>query len=85
MVTEDFNDGLAAGTRSAYTKAIKRLARFGLQIGLVHNGWLLPPSELDLMFWVSQLAHVEGLSPGYIVPSFPECRILSWSGGALLR
>jgi hypothetical protein len=66
MGTEDFHDGLAAGTRSAYTKAIKRLARFGLQIGLVHNGWLLPPSELDLMFWVSQLAHVEGLSPGYI-------------------
>ena len=66
MVTKDFSDGLASGTRSAYSKAVKRLARFGLQIGLVRDGWLLPPSELDLMYWVSQMAHVERLSPGYI-------------------
>ena len=65
-MNEDFKNGLASGTRANYAGAIKRLARFGLQINLVHDGWLSPPSELDLMFWASYLAHVEGLSPAYI-------------------
>ena len=65
-MNEDFKNGLASGTRANYAGAIKRLARFGLQIDLVHDGWLSPPSELDLMFWASYLAHVEGLSPAYI-------------------
>ena len=66
MVEKDFGNGLAPGTRASYSGAIKRLARFGLQLDLVHDGWLRSPSELDLMYWASYLAHVEGLSPGYI-------------------
>ena len=66
MVEKDFGNGLAPGTRASYSGAIQRLARFGLQLDLVHDGWLRSPSELDLMYWASYLAHVEGLSPGYI-------------------
>lgn len=65
-MTSDFKNGLAEGTRAGYASAVTRLARFGLHLGIVRNGWLLPPSELDLMFWCSHMAHVEHLSPGYI-------------------
>jgi len=66
LVGRAFRAGLAEGTRASYTKGVKRLARFGLQLGLVQDGLLLEPSELDLMYWVVAMGHVEKLSPSYI-------------------
>ena len=66
MVGKAFRAGLADGTRASYSKGVRRLARFGLQLGLVHQGILTRPSELDLMFWVTSMAYIEQLSPSYI-------------------